>query len=101
MVAAVTALVALVVRLLGVSPALANVIAVTAAILIALGTAWGGYELIKHWGADELRAKIEQENQDAIHKGIEAARSFDDCIARGGLWDFQRQRCSVATLGPR
>lgn len=70
-------------------------------VLAVSGAALGGYQLVKHWGAEELRAKIEKENQDAIRKGIEASRSFDTCIAAGGLWNFQRQRCSIPTLGPR
>lgn len=65
------------------------------------GTAFAGYELIKHWGADELRAKIEKENQDAIHKGIEASRNWDECDRAGGLWDFRRQRCSSSPRGDR
>ncbi|TPL30163.1 hypothetical protein [Mesorhizobium sp. B2-4-7] len=96
-----TWLITLVARLLGVSPAVANIIAIVAALAAVSGTLWGGYELIKHWGAQEVRDQIRQENQDAINKGIEASRSFDDCIAAGGVWDFRRQRCSRATLGRR
>ncbi|WP_152536274.1 hypothetical protein [Mesorhizobium loti] len=46
--------------------------------LVASGAALGGYEIIKHWGADELRAKIEKENTDAIRKGIDASWNFDE-----------------------
>lgn len=69
--------------------------------LAASGAALGICELIKHKGADEVRAKIENENQDAIRKGIEASRNFEDCTSAGGLWDFRRQRCSSAPGGDR
>ncbi|MER8423286.1 hypothetical protein [Mesorhizobium sp. M1403] len=52
-------------------------------------------------GADELRAKIEKENTDAIHKGVDARTSLDQCIDADGVYDFKRQRCNAATLGPR
>lgn len=96
-----TIVIALIARLLGVSPATAQVIATIVAIAVALGSAWGGYEYIKHRGAEEVRDQIEKGNTDAILKAIEASRSFDDCIAAGGVWDFRRQRCSSAALGPR
>ena len=91
----------LIARLFGISPATAQVIAVLIAIAVALGSAWGGYEYVKHRGAEEVRDQIEQENTDAILKAIETSRSFDDCIAAGGVWDFRRQRCSSAALGNR
>lgn len=69
--------------------------------LLASGAILTGYELIKHKGAEELRAKIEKENTDAILKGIDARMSFDDCLDAGGVYDFRRQRCDAATLGPR
>ena len=62
---------------------------------------FAGYEFIKHKGADEVRAKIEKGNQDAIRKGIDARMSLDECIDAGGVYDFGRQRCTAATLGPR
>jgi hypothetical protein len=96
-----TATLALISRLFGVSPAVANTIAIMTAITVALGSAWGGYELIKHRGAEETRGQIEKENSDAIPKGIEASRSFDDCVAAGGVWDFRRQRCASAPQRPR
>lgn len=89
-----TFLLALIARLLGVSPAVAQLIAIWVAIAVALGSAWGGYAYIKHRGAEEVRTQIERENQDAIRKGIEASRSFDDCVADGWVYDFRRQRCT-------
>ncbi|WP_287099531.1 hypothetical protein [Mesorhizobium sp.] len=86
---------------LGISQALASVVAIGVTILIASGAAWGAYAYIKHQGAEEVRDQIQKDNQDAITKGIEASRSFDDCIDAGGVWDFRRQRCSRASLGPR
>jgi hypothetical protein len=86
---------------LGLSRLLAGAIAWVAIALIASGAAFTVYELIKHKGADELRTKIEKENQHAIEKGIDARMSFDDCIDAGGVYDFRRQRCSSPTLGPR
>jgi hypothetical protein len=96
-----TGVFALIARLFGVSPAAAQMISILVAIAVALGSAWGGYEYIKHRGAEEVRGQIEKENADAIVKGIETSRSFDDCIAAGGVWDFRRQRCSSPTLGHR
>ncbi|TIP07785.1 hypothetical protein [Mesorhizobium sp.] len=95
------AIVTLVAGALGVNRTLAGIIAVGAAVIVASGAAWGVYAYVKHQGAEELRERIEKDNQDAIHKGIEASRSLDDCVAAGGVWDFRRQRCSRATLGPR
>ncbi|MBZ9719088.1 hypothetical protein LB519_14665 [Mesorhizobium sp. AD1-1] len=95
------AIITLVAGIAGVSRPLASIIA-WAAIAVALsGAALGVYELIKHQGADEVRAKIEKENTDAIHKGIDARMSLDECIDAGGVYDFGRQRCNAATLGPR
>jgi hypothetical protein len=94
-------LITLIVGRLGVSRMVAGIAAWAAIALIASGAALGVYELIKHKGADELRAKIEKENQDAVHKGIDARMSVDDCIDAGGVFDFRRQRCDSPTLGPR
>lgn len=80
---------------------LAGIVALAIIALAAGGAALCVYEFIKHQGADELRAKIEKGNQDAIHKGIDARMSFDECIDAGGVYDFKRQRCTGATLGPR
>ncbi|KRB26342.1 hypothetical protein [Mesorhizobium sp. Root172] len=86
---------------LGVSRLVGGVIGWAAIALVASGAALGVYEFIKHKGADEVRAKIEKGNQDAIHKGIDARMSLDECIDAGGVYDFGRQRCISATLGPR
>ncbi|MER8667616.1 hypothetical protein NKH45_10440 [Mesorhizobium sp. M1156] len=94
-------LIGIVAGLMGVPRPLAGILAWAVMLLVISGTVFGGYELIKHWGAQEVRDQIEKDNQDAIRKGIEASRSLDDCIAAGGVWDFRRQRCSGATLGPR
>lgn len=96
-----TGIFALVARLFGISPDVAKVIAILIAIAAALGSAWGGYEYIKHRGAQEARIQIERENADATVKAIEASRSFDDCVAAGGVWDFRRQRCAGATGSAR
>ncbi|MER8754063.1 hypothetical protein NKH69_00065 [Mesorhizobium sp. M0976] len=93
--------ISLVAGALGVNRTLAGIIAIAAAVVVASGAALGGYELIKHWGAQEVRDQIEKDNQDAIRKGIEASRSLDDCVAAGGVWDFRRQRCSGTSLGAR
>jgi hypothetical protein len=85
--------VSIIARLLGVSPAVAQVIAIMVAIAVALGSAWGGYELIKHRGVVEERARTDKDNQDAVNKALEAAADFDDCLAAGGRWDFARRRC--------
>ncbi|TPM33745.1 hypothetical protein FJ955_03115 [Mesorhizobium sp. B2-2-2] len=89
-----TWLITIVAGLVGVPRPLAGIIAWATIAVAVSGAVWGGYELIKHWGADEVRAEIEKDNQDAIRKGIEASRSFVDCNNAGGLWDFRRQRCS-------
>lgn len=94
-------LIALVVGRLGVSRLAAGVTVWAVIALAASGATLGGYEFIKHKGADEVRAKIEKGNQDAIRKGIEARMSLDECIDAGGVYDFGRQRCGAATLGPR
>ncbi|RWG02582.1 hypothetical protein [Mesorhizobium sp.] len=94
-------LITLIVGRLGVSRLVGGLIAWAAIALITSGAALGVYEVIKHKGADELRAKIEKDNQHGISKGIDARMSFDDCIDAGGVYDFRRQRCSSPTLGPR
>ncbi|WP_287149508.1 hypothetical protein [Mesorhizobium sp.] len=86
---------------LGVSSTIAGIVAIGVAVIAASGAAWGLYATIKHKGAEEVRDQIQKDNQDAIRKGIEASRSLDECIDAGGVWDFRRQRCSRATLGPR
>jgi len=96
-----TGVFALIAARLGISPAVAQAIAVMIGIFAFLASGWALTEYIKHRGAAEERAKIELENTDAIRKAIEASRSFDDCIAAGGVWDFRRQRCSSAALGTR
>lgn len=97
----VAAMLAAAARLIGISPDIAKVIAVLFAIALVLGSAWGGYAYIKHSGALAERARVEKENTDAIIKGTGAGRSFDDCLAAGGLWDFRRQRCVGASGGDR
>ncbi|MER9130656.1 hypothetical protein [Mesorhizobium sp. M0768] len=94
-------LIGIVAGLVGVPRPLAGILTWAVMLVAISGTALGGYELIKHWGAQEVRDQIEKDNQDAIRKGIETSRSLDDCIAAGGVWDFRRQRCSGASLGPR
>lgn len=91
----------LIVGRLGVSRLAACAIVWAVIALLASGTAFTVYEVIKHRGAEEVRAKIEKENQDAIHKGIDARMSFDDCMDAGGVFDFRRQRCASPALGHR
>jgi len=50
-----TGIFALVARWFGIPPAVAQVIAIMIAIAVALSSAWAGYELIKHRGAEEVR----------------------------------------------
>jgi predicted phage tail protein len=97
----VSAAITLIAGLVGGNRLLAGVIAWSVIALAASGAAVGVYQLIKHQGADEVRAQIDKENQNAINKGIEASRSFRDCNDAGGLWDFRRQRCSSTSLGHR
>ncbi|BCM19273.1 hypothetical protein [Mesorhizobium sp. J8] len=94
-------LITFIVGRLGISRFLAGIIAWAAIVAIASGAALGAYQLIKHKGADELRARIEKENQHAIEKGVDARLSFDDCIDAGGVYDFRRQRCASPALGHR
>ncbi len=96
-----TVIFALIARWFGISPAVAQVVAVLIGIFAVLASGWALTEYLMHRGAADERAKIERENTDAILKAIEASRSFDDCIAAGGVWDFRRQRCSSAALGHR
>ncbi|TPL49246.1 hypothetical protein FJ937_17360 [Mesorhizobium sp. B2-4-4] len=96
-----TWLISLVAGLIGVPRPLAGVIAWAAIAVAVSGTAIGGYQLIKHWGAEEVRDQIEKENMDAVLKGIEASRNFDDCNRASGLWDFRRQRCSSPSRSDR
>lgn len=93
--------IAIIARLFGVSPAVANLIAIMVAIAVAISAAWGGYEYIKHIGADQERARIEKDNQDAIDKALAAATDFDACLDAGGVWDFRRQKCGRAEIGAR
>ncbi|MER9206829.1 hypothetical protein [Mesorhizobium sp. M0771] len=96
-----TWLIGLIAGAVGVPRPLAAVMAWAAVALVVSGAALGVYEFIKHQGADELRAKIEKDNTDAIHEGIDARMSLDECLDAGGVYDFGRQRCASATLGPR
>ncbi|MER9000009.1 hypothetical protein NKJ52_28715 [Mesorhizobium australicum] len=96
-----TWLITLVAGAVGLPRPAAGILAWAAIALAVSGAALGGYELIKHWGADEVRAKIEKENTDAIKKGTDARMSLDQCIDAGGVYDFGRQRCTAATLGHR
>ncbi|CDX55855.1 conserved exported hypothetical protein [Mesorhizobium plurifarium] len=94
-------LVTFIVGRLGVSRLAAGAIVWTVIALLASGAVFSVYQAIKHKGANELRARIEKENQHAIEKGIDARMAFDDCIDAGGVFDFRRQRCASPTLGPR
>lgn len=94
-------LITFIVERLGLGRFAAGAVAWAVIALIAFAVIAGGYQLIKHKGAEEVRAQIEKDNQDAIRKGIEASRSLDDCIAAGGVWDFRRGRCSSPALGHR
>ncbi|RVD13340.1 MAG: hypothetical protein EOS73_25750 [Mesorhizobium sp.] len=95
------AIISVIAGFVGVPRPLAGIIAWAVVAVAVSGAVWGGYELIKHWGADELRAKIERENSDAIHKGVDARMSLDECLDAGGVYNFGRQRCDAATTGPR
>jgi len=99
--AGVTWLIPFVAGVVGVPRPVAVIIAWTAIAVAISGAVFAGYEFIKDKGADEVRAKIEKGNQDAIRKGIDARMSLDECIDAGGVYDFRRQRCTSATLGPR
>ena len=92
-------LITVIVGRLGVSRLAAGAIIWAVIAVLASGTMLGVYELIKHKGADELRARIEKENQHAVQKGIDARMSFDDCLDAGGVYDFRRQRCASPALG--
>ncbi|WP_051370667.1 hypothetical protein [Mesorhizobium loti] len=86
---------------LGGSRLAGGIIAWAVIAVVASGATLGVYEFIKHKGADEVRAKIQEDNQDAIRKGIDARMSLDECIDASGVYDFGRQRCRAATTGPR
>ncbi|RWI86933.1 hypothetical protein [Mesorhizobium sp.] len=94
-------LISLLVGRLGASRQVAGAIAWATIAAIVSGAAFTAYEVIKHRGAEEVRAKFEKDNRDAITKGIDARMSFDDCIDAGGVYDFRRQRCAGAPLGHR
>ncbi|PBB89631.1 hypothetical protein CK215_26720 [Mesorhizobium sp. WSM3864] len=94
-------LVSLLVGRLGASRLVAGAVVWAAIAALISGATFTVYEVIKHRGSDEVRAKIEKENQDAIAKGIDARMSFDDCIDAGGVYDFRHQRCAGAALGHR
>jgi len=96
-----TGILAVIARLLGVSPDVVKLIAIVIAIAVALGSAWGGYAYIKHRGAEEVRTQIQKENTDAIKHGFDARLSFDECLAAGGVYDFRHQRCAGASDGAR
>ncbi|RUV44590.1 MULTISPECIES: hypothetical protein [unclassified Mesorhizobium] len=96
-----TLLITLLVGRLGVSRLVAGAIAWATIAALVSGAAFTVYEVVKHRGAEEVRAKIEKENQDAIRTGIDARMSFDDCLDAGGVYDFRRQRCAGAALGHR
>ncbi|WP_210212744.1 hypothetical protein [Mesorhizobium sp. M7A.F.Ca.ET.027.03.2.1] len=95
------AIISLVAGFAGVPRPLAGIIAWAVLAVAVSGAVWGGYTLIKHWGAEELRTQIERENTNAVHKGIDARMSLDECLDAGGVYDFGHQRCDAATTGPR
>jgi hypothetical protein len=86
---------------LGIGSALASVITWAALALAASGAAWGGYELIKHRGAAQVRTEIERQNNEAGIKGGEARLSRRDCNDRGGVHDFRRGVCTGLATGDR
>ncbi|RWI98905.1 MAG: hypothetical protein E5X33_04585 [Mesorhizobium sp.] len=96
-----TLLITLLLGRLGVSRLVAGAIAWAASAALVSGAAFTVCEVVKHRFAEEIRAKIEKENQDAIRKGIDARMSLDECIDAGGVYDFRRQRCAGAALGHR
>lgn len=52
-------------------------------------------------GADNERSKIEKENVDAAHRGLEAAMSWRDCRDRNGVYHFDTGKCSWSATGDR
>jgi hypothetical protein len=79
---------------LGIGNALASIISWAVIALVVSGAVWGGYELIKHRGADQVRTEIERQNNEAGIKGGEARLSRRDCNDRGGVYDFRRGVCT-------
>lgn len=79
------AVLTLIMSLCGVKEGLAKIIAAGVAIIAATGAVWGGYELIKHIGAEEVRQEIKDQTNEAGIKGSEARMSRADCNARDGI----------------
>jgi uncharacterized membrane protein YjfL (UPF0719 family) len=96
----VAAAIALLARL-GIGPTLASIITWAAIALVVSGAVWGGYELIKNRGADEVRDQIERQNNEAGNKGSEARLSRAECVAAGGLYDFRTGHCTGLAAGNR
>ncbi|MBZ9857460.1 hypothetical protein LB566_27110 [Mesorhizobium sp. CA13] len=79
-----TGLITIVAGLVGVPRPLPGIIAWATIAVPVSGAVWGGYEIIKHWGAQEVRDQIEKENADAIRKGIEASRLLTTALLLAG-----------------
>ncbi|WP_245499283.1 hypothetical protein [Mesorhizobium sp. M1A.F.Ca.ET.072.01.1.1] len=94
-------LISLLVGRLGVSRLAAGAIAWAGIAALVSGAAFTVYEVIKHRGAEEVRAKIEKDNQDAIRTGIDARMGLLTTASTLAACTFRRQWCAGAALGHR
>lgn len=86
-------IVALIASLLGVNRGLATAISLGTALVLGSGVIWGGYELVKHWGAQEALEKIDDQNNKAGIEGSKARMSLVDCDRRDGVYNFRTGEC--------
>lgn len=85
----------------GVPAALAPIVTWAAIGLIGAGVVFGGYELVKHIGAADVRAQIERQDNEAGLNGSTARLSRRDCVDRGGVYQFDTGLCQGLKAGDR
>ena len=85
----------------GLPAALAPIVTWAAIGLVGAGVAFGGYELVKHIGAADVRAQIERQDNEAGLNGSAARLSRRDCVGRGGVYQFDTGLCEGLKAGGR
>lgn len=97
----IAALAGILVSRTGLGQGLAKLIVWAGLILAAGVVVVGGYELIKHRGAEEVRNQIKEQNDEAGLAGSGARLSRRDCVAAGGVYHFDTGVCAGVEAGDR
>lgn len=66
-------------------------------LIVVAGLA--GLYKVYSWGYEAHSIKVERDNNGAVRKGIEGARSVRACADAGGLWDSAVGRCIRGKTG--